>query len=65
MNIKEFKTRLAKHDWYYSSSEDMRWWEAGLAEENTLKEIMKGKVTYEQAYKREYDKHFKHERSSK
>lgn len=58
MNLKEFKTKLAKHDWYYSSSEDMRWWEAGVAEEEALKKIMKGKKTYEQAYKQAFKKHF-------
>ncbi len=58
MNLKEFKTRLAKHDWYYSSSDDHRIYEAGLAEEKALKSIMQGKKTYEHAYKTLFSKHF-------
>ncbi len=59
MNLKEFKTRLAKHDWYYSSSDDMRRYNEGFTELMTLKTLMQGKKTYEKAYKIQFKKHFK------
>ena len=59
MNLRQFKERLAKHDWHYSSSDDDRVYERGLAEENALKSLMKGKVSYQNAYQSQFNKHFK------
>lgn len=59
MNLRLYKQRLAKHDWYYSSSDDDRIYSAGLAEEKALKSMTHGKKTYKQAYDFEFNKHFK------
>ena len=59
MNLKEYKERLAKHDWHYTSSDDNRIYEAGLAEDNILKKMYEGKKTYKKAYKTVFNKHFK------
>ncbi len=59
MNIKEYKERLKKHDWHYSSSDDMRRYDAGLAEEKALKSLTHGRKTYKKAYESQFKKHFK------
>jgi len=59
MNLREFKNRLDKHDWYYASSDDGRVYEKGLEEEKSLKLIMEGKVTYQKAYNSQFNKYFK------
>jgi len=55
MNLKEFKERLAKHDWHYVQSDDSRVYQKGLTEEKALKSMTHGKITYKHAY----DSHFK------
>lgn len=50
MNLKEYKTRLDKHDWYYMMSDDRRAYEAGQAEENELRKLSEARKTYKKAY---------------
>lgn len=59
MNLKEFKKRLANHDWYYSQSDDLRLYEKGLAEEKALLSMCHGRKTYKKAYESLFHKHFK------
>lgn len=59
MNLKDYKQLLSLHDWHYSSSNDERWYNKGLAEEINLKKLAEGKKTYEKAYQKEKQKHFK------
>lgn len=59
MNIRDYKQMLALHDWFYSSSDDYRWYEKGLAYEQKLKQLAKGKKTYEKAYSTQFHKHFR------
>jgi hypothetical protein len=64
MNLKEFKTRLANHDWYYSQSDDSRIYSKSLAEETALKELMQGRKTYKQAYEKQFKKYFNEKNAS-
>lgn len=59
MNLKDFKKRLAKHDWHYAQSDDSKVYERGLAEEKALKSMTQGKKTYNNAYNSYFKKVFK------
>ncbi len=40
MDKEQFQKLLDKHDWYYSSSDDMRTWARGAEEERVIKVAM-------------------------
>jgi len=50
MTLKEFKQRLNKHDWYYSMSEDSRWYESGLAEQKELERLAETKPSFKKVF---------------
>lgn len=50
MNLKEYKKRLDKHDWYYMMSDDHRIYEAGSAEEKELRKLAEARKTYKRAF---------------
>lgn len=59
MTLREYKRRLNKHDWHYAMSDDSRWYDAGLAEENELKRLAETKPTFAKAFKEKKDSLFK------
>lgn len=61
MNIRQYKERLAKHDWHYAQTHDSRVYDRGLVEEKALKSMCHGKTTYQKAYDIEFRKHFKYQ----
>lgn len=51
MNKEEFQKLLDIHDWYYSSSDDMRIWKRGVDEVNAIKLAMVGHSELYELYK--------------
>lgn len=52
MNIKIYKDRLRRHDWYYQMSHDSRRYDSGKEEEDKLKKLTEGRKTYKEAYEK-------------
>lgn len=58
MNKLEFQKLLDTHDWYYSSTEDMRIWNRGVEEERTIKLAMTERDDLYSLYKKKRDEIF-------
>lgn len=50
MNLKEYKEKLNKHDWFYVMTEDPKVYDSGLAEENEIKKLAESKKSFMKAY---------------
>lgn len=59
MTLREYKKRLDKHDWYYPMSDDPRWYDAGLTEENELRKLAQTKPSFAKAFEDKRDSIFK------
>lgn len=59
MNLVEFKTALANHDWYYYFSDDHSVWLRGESQNNKLFNVAtNGNVEFQRAYNEAHEKHF-------
>jgi hypothetical protein len=58
MTLENYIERLKKHDWYYIMSDDLRWYESGLAEQMALLKLADEKPEFMTAYKEEFHKYF-------
>jgi hypothetical protein len=59
MDIEEYKTALARHDWYYNFSDDHRVWSSGEQRGGELLRLaIHGDDDFKRAYNEVTEKHF-------
>ena len=58
MDKEQFIKLLEDHDWWYSMSDDMRKWNAGLKEITEIEKLCKGNEEFTKLYEEKRDQIF-------